>query len=247
MLSKTLLVCAAALTGIPSAFASSNDVYDAQNLGKAVIGGIPYETREHWMQIAHDAIAEIGPSPCPLSPFGTVIVEHKADGTDAEWCRGINTVSYSGNPNMHGEISAFRNCTQIMRKRGMSADEINSKWRVLSLYTNGEPCPQCASACRYAGIKEVIYGSSIADIYKSGRPQLLVSPNYINEKSVSFGHSTVIIPAVLKDVTDTYFAYQFNESAPCPHGCERHDVPGTRTTRCEATEEWLNGHESIWL
>ncbi|KAI5477289.1 hypothetical protein MNV49_006510 [Pseudohyphozyma bogoriensis] len=189
------------------------------SLAGSVINGIPYETREHWMKVANDAVAVIGPSPCPWSPFGTVIVEHHADGHDEEWCQGINVVQYTGNPQLHGEASAFRNCTAIMTAKGMTADEINKKWHSLSLYTNGEPCPQCMSSIRYAGLKEVVWGSSIASIYGMGRPQILVSSYEINEKSLSMGTN--------------------NESAPCPAGCERVLPAGERVMKCEPTDTWL--------
>jgi len=70
-------------------------------------------------------------------------------------------------PTMHGEITAIRHCTEILRERGWSAQRILQSWKDFSLYTNGEPCPMCASAIRWAGFKEVIYGSSIKTIAES--------------------------------------------------------------------------------
>jgi len=68
---------------------------------------------------------------------------------------------------MHGEITAIRHCTDILRQRGWSPQRILQSWKDFSLYTNGEPCPMCASAIRWAGFKEVIYGSSIRTIAES--------------------------------------------------------------------------------
>jgi tRNA(Arg) A34 adenosine deaminase TadA len=68
---------------------------------------------------------------------------------------------------MHGEITAIRHCTEKLRERGWSAQKILQSWKDFSLYTNGEPCPMCASAIRWAGFKEVIYGSSIRTIAES--------------------------------------------------------------------------------
>lgn len=70
-------------------------------------------------------------------------------------------------PTMHGEITAIRHCTDVLRDRGLSVQEILAAWKDFSLYTNGEPCPMCASAIRWAGFKEVIYGSSIRTIAES--------------------------------------------------------------------------------
>lgn len=68
---------------------------------------------------------------------------------------------------MHGEITAIRHCTKVLTERGLSPQEILASWKEFSLYTNGEPCPMCASAIRWAGFREVIYGSSIRTIAES--------------------------------------------------------------------------------
>lgn len=71
-------------------------------------------------------------------------------------------------PTMHGEITAIRKCTEVLAARGLTPQEILAAWKHFSLYTNGEPCPMCASAIRWAGFREVIYGSSIRTIAESG-------------------------------------------------------------------------------
>jgi len=76
-------------------------------------------------------------------------------------------------PTMHGEITAIRKCTEVLTERGLSPQEILAAWKQFSLYTNGEPCPMCASAIRWAGFKEVIYGSSIRTIAQRGFKTLL--------------------------------------------------------------------------
>jgi tRNA(Arg) A34 adenosine deaminase TadA len=68
---------------------------------------------------------------------------------------------------MHGEISTIHHCTNVLAARGLNPDEILAAWKSYSLYTNGEPCPRCMSAARWAGSKEVIYGSSIRTIAES--------------------------------------------------------------------------------
>jgi len=144
-------------------------------------------------------------------------------------------------PTMHGEITAIRHCTDILRERGWSAQKILQSWKDFSLYTNGEPCPMCASAIRWAGFKEVIYGSSIKTIAESkldaepgtradlvdGRNQIYIPSALIWEKSYSLGHATLLyvgvraieadtrLGNVLTNETDVFFSHQFNESAPC--------------------------------
>lgn len=108
---------------------------------------------------------------------------------------------------MHGEITAIRHCTDILRQRGWSPQRILQSWKDFSLYTNGEPCPMCASAIRWAGFKEVVYGSSIRTIAESkqvyrkpktlaepidGRNQIYIPSSLIWEKSYSLGHATLM-------------------------------------------------------
>lgn len=64
-------------------------------------------------------------------------------------------VSVTGNKNSpinHAEIIAINECAKIFP---------NIKWHMLSLYTTGEPCCMCASACCWANIREVIYATDI--------------------------------------------------------------------------------------
>jgi tRNA(Arg) A34 adenosine deaminase TadA len=112
-------------------------------------------------------------------------------------------------PTMHGEITAIRHCTEVLRSRGLAPADILRAWKDFSLYTNGEPCPMCASAIRWAGFKEVIYGSSIKTIAKresslptdadvvDGRNQIYVPASFIWEKSYSLGHATLMYAALL--------------------------------------------------
>jgi len=39
----------------------------------------------------------------------------------------------------------------------------------LSIYTNAESCPMCASAIRWGGFKDYIYGTSIETLIKAGK------------------------------------------------------------------------------
>ncbi len=76
-------------------------------------------------------------------------------------CRGLN--QKKDNPILHGEISAILECGRTDR---------DVEWRDLTLYTTAEPCPMCMSAIIWAGIAEVVYGASIADLARLGIRQI---------------------------------------------------------------------------
>lgn len=127
------------------------------------INNVPAHRREHWMRVANTAMYK-SDDPCPQAPFGSAIVNTTSDELI---CAVNNAVGTTGDPTMHGEITAIRECTRILRdERGLSIKETLAAWKDFSLYTNGEPCSMCMSAIRWAGFKEVIYGSSIETIAK---------------------------------------------------------------------------------
>ncbi|WVW84413.1 hypothetical protein I302_106447 [Kwoniella bestiolae CBS 10118] len=198
------------------------------------INDVPSERRLHWMRVANEAVYADG-HPCPQAPFGSAIVNTTSDELV---CVTSNKVGVTGNPAMHGEISAITHCTEVLTKKGLSPQEILASWKEFSLYTNGEPCPMCASAIRWAGFKEVIYGTSIRTIAENGRNQIYIPSSHVWEKSYSLGHATLMLGNVLTNETDPFFAHQFNESAPCPTGCEREQIPGKRVKACTPVENW---------
>lgn len=158
MLLSSLLL----LPALPLALAYDVEIHPEYQQGLS-INDVPSERRLHWMRVANEAIYADG-HPCPQAPFGTAIVNTTSDQLV---CVTSNKVGTTGDPSMHGEISAIRHCTDVLTEKGLSPMEILASWKEFSLYTNGEPCPMCASAIRWAGFKEVIYGSSIRTIAES--------------------------------------------------------------------------------
>lgn len=112
---------------------------------------IPSSTREHWMRRANQALGELL-SPCPRFAFGTAIVNHTAndDGLGELVCIGVNDNGREGNPTLHGEMAAIRNCTGVltdpMGPYRLTGGEAIAAFRDLTLYTNGEPCPMVRAA-----------------------------------------------------------------------------------------------------
>lgn len=87
-------------------------------------------------------------------PFGSIIVK---DG--AIIGRGHNRVLSNHDATCHGEIAAIRDAGHATGNHDLSG---------AVLYTTGEPCPMCLAACKWANIRTVYYGCTIADNEKIG-------------------------------------------------------------------------------
>ncbi|OOQ87407.1 FCY1p [Penicillium brasilianum] len=196
---------------------------------------VSFETRARWMRLANQALSDISESPCPFAAFGTVIVNHTDSPVGKLICMGVNENRKTGNPALHGEIAAITNCTDILTdSQGdfrLSTSEAQSAFSDLSLYTNAESCPMCASAIRWAGFREYIYGTSIARLTEVGWHQIQISSMEVFAASYDLPTRSRLIGNFLANETDPYFLWQFNPAYPCPKGCSR-----TRTgASCKAS------------
>jgi len=137
----------------------------------------------------------------------------------------VNQNSATGNPTLHGEMVAISNCTAILTDPNgpykLSAAEASAAWSDLTLYTNAESCPMCASAIRWAGFKEYVYGTSIGRLIEKGWGQIDIESSEVFRQSWNLGTSTKFMSEVLTNETDPYFLWQFQEGYPCPGHCER--------------------------
>ncbi|KAI0388895.1 cytidine deaminase-like protein [Xylariaceae sp. FL0594] len=192
------------------------------------IGATPLTTREHWMRHANQALSELA-SPCPFAAFGSVIVNH----TDTSLsplgrllCAGVNSGGRRGNPTLHGEMDAINRCSEVLQSPpfDLAPESATKAFRDLTLYTNAEPCPMCASAIRWAGFRECVYGTSIDTLIKLGWTQIDVPSGEIFARSGRLPTSTALLPNVLTAETNPFFAWQYNKDAPCPGSCNRADT-----------------------
>jgi tRNA(Arg) A34 adenosine deaminase TadA len=94
----------------------------------------------------------------PNAPFGAVLVDVESGGIVAE---GLNRGEI--NPTWHGEIDAINRC---------AAEHPEARWSRLRLYTTAEPCCMCQGAVLWAGIAEVVFGTSIATLKRLGWKQI---------------------------------------------------------------------------
>ncbi|KAI5818447.1 cytidine deaminase-like protein [Pyronema omphalodes] len=179
---------------------------------------ISRDVREHFMRETFTALR----SPCPRYPFGAVIVNHTAT-VPKIICKGRNMNNiHNAYPHLHGEMAAIAECTKVLGESG--------GWKDLSLYTNAEACPMCASAIRWAGFKEYIYGTSIEKLMSQGWGQIEISSHEVFQKSSTFKSETAIIGNILTNETDALFAWQFSPRGSCPDGCM--EVPRPGRGRC---------------
>lgn len=79
----------------------------------------------------------------------------------------------------------------------------------------------CASAIRWAGFKECVFGTSIQTLKEKGWSQLDIEAKEVFERSGDLKTETRLLGGVAREETDVYFAWQFDEEAVCPTGCER--------------------------
>jgi tRNA(Arg) A34 adenosine deaminase TadA len=195
---------------------------------------IPYSTRAHWIRQANAALIPLTGTPCPFAAFSTMIVNHTdtSSSLGSLICMGTNSNAQTGNPTLHGEIAAINNCSALLTdpagKYRLSPTEALAAFRQLTLYTNAESCPMCASAIRWAGMREYVYGTSIETLIRMGWGQIDIGSAEVFERSQGLKDNTgagggvcCLLGDVLANETDRYFGWQFDEDGVSPEGCVR--------------------------
>ena len=104
-------------------------------------------------------------------PYGAVIVKD-----NKVVIRGYNTSQTDNDVSAHGEINALRAFT---KKYGYSLDTLSG----YTLYTTCEPCPMCAAACVWAGVSQLVFGASTAQLIDLGTKQIDISCQTVVQKS----------------------------------------------------------------
>jgi tRNA(Arg) A34 adenosine deaminase TadA len=197
---------------------------------------------KHWMNRAIQALHELA-SPCPFSAFGTVIVDYSSTDEGELVCIGVNDVAH-GNPTLHGEIAAINNCSAVLTDPAgpykLTPSEALEKYKQLTLYTTGEPCPMCATAIRWAGFEECVYATTIYTLLEFGWSQINLTSHELFDHPNTMYTKTRLLGGVLSDRTDPLFAWQFNEGAACPVGCLRDGEAGM----CSSTPDSDAGFEA---
>ncbi|MEH2328813.1 nucleoside deaminase [Nostoc sp.] len=103
------------------------------------------------------------------APYGAVIIKDNEVVAVAH-----NTVSRDNDPSAHAEINAIRSLTAKLKNPSLEG---------YSIYTTGEPCPMCATACVWSGLSEIVYGASIQDLITVNQSQINISCEEVIDKS----------------------------------------------------------------
>lgn len=103
------------------------------------------------------------------APYGAVLVKDNQVVALAH-----NTVKRDSDPSAHAEINVIRNLTAQLQNPSLEG---------YTIYTTGEPCPMCATACVWTGISEIVYGASIEDLVSVNQSQINISCEEIIAKS----------------------------------------------------------------
>ncbi|MDZ8262249.1 nucleoside deaminase [Nostoc sp. ChiQUE01b] len=103
------------------------------------------------------------------APYGAVIVKNNEVIAVAH-----NTVRRDNDPSAHAEINAIRSLTAKLKNPSLES---------YNIYTTGEPCPMCATACVWSGLSEIVYGASIQDLITVNQSQINISCEEVIDKS----------------------------------------------------------------
>jgi tRNA(Arg) A34 adenosine deaminase TadA len=116
-------------------------------------------SREQFMRVALN-MAERGMA-AGGPPVGACLVRESTAVASAH-----NSVIGELDITAHAEIVAIRAACRELRTLDLGG---------CSLYVTVEPCPMCLSACYYAGIPEIFFGASLADMQVVTGSELSIS------------------------------------------------------------------------
>lgn len=122
-------------------------------------------------------------------------------------------------------MMSINNCSAILTDPEgpykLTPAEALAAYADLTLYTTAEPCSMCASAIRWAGFRECVFGTDIDTLTYQGWGQIQLSAREVFRQSYILGTTTRLYGPILTNETDPFFSWQFNPGAPCPAGCAR--------------------------
>ena len=116
------------------------------------------------------------------APFGAAIFTEQGELIVAEH----NQVREMLDPTAHAEVFAIRLACRLVGQRSLPGC-----W----LFATCEPCPMCAAAAVFAGLRHVVYGASVEDALEAGFSELQLPSRQIFDRS---SDEIVVYPGVLR-------------------------------------------------
>lgn len=163
-------------------------------LGVAELQPTDRTSHESWMALA---LAEACRN--PAAPFGAIIIDRET-GNIA--CKGVNRDRDS--PSFHGEIATINACAKA--HPGLN-------WKRMAIYTTAEPCPMCAGAIAWAGIGEVVFGTSVKKLISLGVPQIDIGCLQVFRQA-RFFHCRIISGVLVEQSDEMYRDWAATHTKP---------------------------------
>ncbi|MEO1614586.1 MAG: nucleoside deaminase [Planctomycetota bacterium] len=108
-----------------------------------------HDAMDHVLQVTRQGI-DLG-----QSPFGAGVFDDGGGLIEL----GHNEVKRTSDPTAHAEVVVIRNVSTRLGRRLPPG---------LWLISSCEPCPMCAGAIGFAGIRNVAFGATVDDAYRAG-------------------------------------------------------------------------------
>jgi tRNA(Arg) A34 adenosine deaminase TadA len=130
----------------------------------------------------------IDAAPTTGDPFGAILV----DASTGEVVAAAGNQTTSGDPSAHAEVD-------VLRKAGLDGVDLTSTY----LITTAESCAMCAACAVWAGVRGVVYGTSVSFLKQSGWKQFdLTQPQIVAASWLSMP----VVGGYLRELTDPLYA-----------------------------------------
>lgn len=129
----------------------------------------------------------------------------------------------NNDPTSHAEMNALR----------VASLKLKGNLEGCTIISTHEPCPMCASAIVWSGIRKVVYGYSICESFRTGRKRINIPAEEI------FSRSGVSIK-VIKDI-------MLNECAVLYNDAVRKNIKMLRDDKIAACAEEITSKRIAWI
>ncbi|MFC5720516.1 nucleoside deaminase [Streptomyces gamaensis] len=149
----------------------------------------------HWPDRLKEAVVRAVPVAVEWArparwPFGAVLVD--ADGGEVV-AGARNTSERSGDSTEHAELN-------LLRQAAAAGYDLSAHVVV----STAEPCPMCAGALVWSGVRGVAYGTSVRGLIGFGVPQIDVSCDLVVRRSL-LPHPPALGRGIRTDLTDPLY------------------------------------------